>query len=220
MSETRAALAVGNQLNQSIPRPRPTKVQLIAIGIVIAEFCLLPLVFTLFALARPFSSVLLALGSDPNAAPSLWFLQDQYAFLVELGFDPSSIALSLRIFDFLIWISIPVVLLRLLSGFLLTNFLDLRKGRERFKASPVKIILGWLIMPGGALAALDIRTTSTFWFLRPLLQISPNWFIFLEAFFFIAGLIWFSEGLLLLVLLGLNRKADDPSSQSASMRKG
>ncbi len=207
-----------NVANKSASQARPTKPQLIALGVLIAETCLFPLVFGMFVFSRPLSNVVKVFGNDPATQPSLWFLREQYEFLLARAVDPSSISLSLRLFGLLVWITISVVMLRLVSGPFLFSLLDYRKILKRRSVSTVKFIFLWLFMSTAIWASMDIQGSSSAPLLGALLLRSPLGYVCLEAFVFVTGAIAFVEGLLALFQLALTSDRKGRSSESSPNR--
>ncbi len=214
------SVAKRTMANQSSSKAKPNKRQLFAIGVLIAEICLIPIVPGLFIFARSLSGVLAAVGGDPNTMPSLWFLRDQYVFLTAKGVDASSIAFSFKLFGFMVWLSLPVVLLRLVSSPWLFGLVNWRGVLAARKLSVRKFFLGWLLVSSSIWASTQIRGADSVPLLGVLLRISPPGYICLEAFFFVLGLIAFAEGLLALLQLALKRDLNGASSQSQGVGNG
>jgi hypothetical protein len=128
-----------NVPDKSPTRPKVTPSQYIAIGILLGQWCLLPLTLLLFVIARPFGNTFI------DVLPNLLVLQSQYVFLTGDGFAPSVIEAPLRLFEFMIRISVLVVLLRMFSGPLLFRREDLQRiWYEKITSAPIKLFWGWL----------------------------------------------------------------------------
>jgi hypothetical protein len=87
---------------------RLTKFQLVAFGTRVAALSLIPFTVIIFVGARALSSFTY-FTSSLSKPPNVTFLRGQYDFLLTRGADQLSTALSLRMFEFLIWILIPIV---------------------------------------------------------------------------------------------------------------
>jgi hypothetical protein len=124
-----------------------TRRQRIAFGAYIAEFCLWPFIFILFAFARLFSSV------STRMLPNLWFLQKQYVLLTAKGFDSAVIALALRLFEFIVWVSLSIILLRVMLAPLLFSPRDLRRTREKMRGEARKSIVRMVLNVGRTLGS-------------------------------------------------------------------
>jgi len=171
---------VNNEANQSVTSTKLTKCQIAAIVPLIAEACLIPLVIVLFLFGSELSHVASSL-TDP---PSLRFLRGQYEFLLLRGVDPTSAALPLRLFEVLIWILLPIGLLRLISSPLLFSRLGIRKILQIQGVSIVKFYLIVILLIAMFWLSMDIEGATFVPRLNALLKQSPNTFIFLEACWF------------------------------------
>lgn len=196
-------------------RAKLTKPQLVAKGVLLVEvFGLIPIVFAIFILAQPLSSLFAAFGSDLSAAPSLWFLHDQYDFLIARGFDPSEIGLNLQLFRLAILISIPVAMLRLTSGPLLFGVLDYRAVKN--KVSAAKLIFGVFFSLSGCWLSTDIRVTMSIPKYAALISTTPYAYYLLVTIVFIGGVILSVELLLMLIAFGLMNKRDGAPLQQST----
>jgi hypothetical protein len=183
-----------------------TRRQRIAFGAYIAEFCLWPFIFILFAFARLFSSV------TTRMLPNLWFLQKQYVLLTAKGFDSAVIALALRLFEFIVWISLSIILLRLVLAPLLLSPRDLRRTREKMRGRPVKVLFGWCLMLGGLWAATNVQGAKSVPLLSILMSASPYWYICFCALMFVIALFFVVEVPLLFIEIRLRRNCQGSPS--------
>jgi hypothetical protein len=211
------SLPNGSSTQQSIERvpirvfvARLTRRQRIAFAVYMAEFCLWPLTFILFAFARLFPS------APVRTLPNLWLLQKQYVLLTAEGFDPSLIALALRLFELMVCISLPVILLRLVSAPVLFGLRDLRRTREKMKEKPVKVLFGWFLTWGGLWAAIHIEAAKSAPLLSVFLKFSPYWYICFCALMFVVGLFLVVEVPLLFIETRLRRDRPSAPSQAPS----
>jgi hypothetical protein len=212
MSEVSIATMADGAPEKSLTRPKLSVWQYIAAGILIGEACLLPIALILFVIARSLGNTFI------GVLPSLWVLHKQYALLIGDGFDPFLIAVSLRLFELMIRLSVPVVLLRLISGPLLFSQPDVQHVyREKLNA-PVKLCLVLLLFTSGIWVCLQIQSTHSL-LLRMLLTLSPYWYICLDTLVFIVALMFSVEAFLALIELILMRAREGTRSQPPSSEK-
>jgi hypothetical protein len=168
-------------VKQSTPRVRLTILQLIAVGPLVAEACLIPLVIIVFVFARPLSG----LATSLNSPPTLIFVRDQYDFLLRRGVDSISAALPLRLFEFLIWVLIPVGILRIALSPFLFSVLSMRKNFQVQGISITKFYLVLIFMLVILWASTHIEGATSVPALRALLEQSLNTYVFLETLLFV-----------------------------------
>jgi hypothetical protein len=192
------AIAMDNLANQTAPGVKLTKLQLVAILILIAEVTLIPLVVVVFTFARtlPRSTYFASFLDKP---PNLSFLRDQYDFLLTRGVDQISAAVPLRLFELLIWILVLVILLRLVSGPLLSGLINWRKRLQAAGMSIVKFSIGLLLMAVAVWSSMDMRGSSAVPAIDSMLKRAPQVYVFFEAFVFVGASILFVEGLMALL---------------------
>lgn len=177
-----------------------TKFQLFARIPLWAEcFVLPPLVIGSFIFVR-LLSVIPYLTDILNRPPNLLFLRDQYDFLLVRGVDPMAAEQSLRLFEILIWVLVPILLLRLALSPFLFGLINWREKRRNANVSIMRLVFGWLLMVSGVYAATDIRSSSSVVGLAYLLKASPRAYICLEAFIFVMGSVLAIEGLTVAVM--------------------
>jgi hypothetical protein len=135
----------------------------------------------------------------------LVILQDQYAFLSQRY--KSSIDVGLfHLFELFIWAAAAVGLLRILTGacsraVLDSSFEKLEKiesmGRSRFMALAFYLAL----MPLCMLFSLEFQLVSASIQIEAVMTHAPRFFVCLMAFVFCGSMIFFAEGLLMLLSL-------------------
>jgi len=197
-------------MNDLASRVKRAKFQLIAGVPVIAEACLLPLVFIFFICGWELSQF----ASSLKSPPTLSFLRDQYQFLLLRGVDPVSAALPLRLFEILIWILIPVGVLRVSLCSLLFTTISTRKVFQSHGISIIKFYLAFLFMLLLSWGSMDLKNITAVPSLDGLLTKSPFIYIFLEAFSFVFMAIVIFEALVLQIDIAVTPARARRSCQS------
>lgn len=187
-----------------LPLSKLTKLQLVAKAPALVELFVMPfLVIVAFIFARQLAE--LPYFSDIlNKPPSLPFLRDQYDFLLARGIGSIAAELPLRIFEVLIWVLIPILLLRVVLSPYLFGLVNLREKIQATGGSILKFVAAWPIMAYAIWASTDIRASSSATGLTSLLKASPRAYICLEAFIFICSSILFVEESLALFEIALS----------------
>ncbi len=191
----RKLIALNDQEVDDVGWARLTKTSLAARVSRVANICFAPLSVIVFILERPLSYFVTSLN-DP---PTLTFLRDQYDYLITGGVAPASAAVPLRLWECMIWIFAPILLLRLVLSPFLFGVVNWRKRFQTKGGSIVRASLGWLLMGGAPWAAIDIRSSASVPAYGSLLNRAPQAFVCLEAVVFFAGIALFVEGLIMLV---------------------
>lgn len=188
-----------------------TRVQRVAFGAKVVTLSLIPFTVIMFLCVSALSRIHdFAIGF--NNPPNITFLRDQYDFLLVRGVDPVVAGLSLRVFEILVWILVPIILLRIVLSPYLFGLVDWRKRIEAAGGSIKGFLVSYLLMPIAIWVSTDIRFSSSVAALASLLKTSPQIYVFLEAFAFVTASVVFVEESLALfeITLGQVRGSKSP----------
>jgi len=161
---------------------RLTKFQLVAFGTRVAALSLIPFTVIIFVGARALSSFTY-FTSSLNKPPNVSFLRGQYDFLLTRGADQMSTALSLRMFEFLIWILIPIVLLRVILSPPLFGLVNWREKLQAAGVSLPRFLFGMFLIAAAIWASIDIRGSSSLPVVSLLMKQTPQTYIFLKHWY-------------------------------------
>jgi hypothetical protein len=185
------------------------RMPLLPAAVSIVELCLLPLLLIMLAFGPLIIRLIVELGFELDLAAKITFLHNQSVYLAGRGVDPASVSAEFQIFALMIWISVAVLVLRLVSGPFLFDFWNARAISLRKRYLPPSldnVLFGCLIAGPFAVWTTTWTNMAAGPLLRALLKQSPRSYIRLEAFVFIGGLIISVEGLLLILLFLLKRR--------------
>lgn len=184
-------MELGNLFNPVPPPAKPTNIQRFAAGVRLVSLLFMFFAVLFFVCARVISHF--AYFASLRAPPTLPFLRNQYDFLLLRGIDPNVAASPLRIFQFLIWILVFVLFLRVVSSPFLFGLIDWRKTAREQGAPIAGLVAGWMLMAVAVWASTDITSLSASRALGIPLERSPAAYVCLEVFLFSTGSILFVE---------------------------
>lgn len=174
------------------------------------EMCLLPVLLLMSVAGAGLLRWIGSLGVDVTQFANIWFIKQQEQLFLAQGVKLASVAADFQAFGLLVWLSIPIVVLRLITapGMLGELYASATaRGRKLMPASPAKALVGFLLTGPGALWASTHFSTSSVLLLSYLMNHAPRAHLWLQALIFVGGLILSAEGIVWLLVFLWSRRS-------------
>jgi hypothetical protein len=177
-------------------------------AISIGELCLVPLLFLVLAFHTAIADALTNSGLSADLTLNVSFLRRQREFLVDQGLDSVSLAKMFQVFALMVWLSIGIASLRLVSAPFIFGYWNrwyISRQRRYLPATPEGVIAGFILIGPLTLWISTWPTMASSPVLRMILHHAPQAYLSLEAFVFVGSLIFTVEAVVLFALWMVKR---------------
>ena len=162
----------------------------------------------LFTYDHAVSDVMYALGYDHNKISNIWFLRNQYAYLIDVKHVAGLTPDSFHVFELFVWAMIPLNLARVAKGVFPLGYADDVRSPWTPSLSGGAYVF-YLFLFSSVGLAITIFASDFSKAIPALLAPSPKAVIGVEAWFFCVGSLFFADAVVAFIQLNLGRSRRD-----------